>query len=136
MDAIYERDNAADPRAITRQSRRTDRKDRQQRADLSEVLGTPVGRRVLMRILYEARVHLAHTSEDHPELTATVFSQSSQIYYHSGRQDLGLLVQGWISAIDPALLLRMIAEKQTDVETEQREARSQRTPSATTGDDE
>jgi hypothetical protein len=105
----YQR-NAADPEQVKRAGRREKETEEQFLEYLRTVLDTVAGRAVLWRLLYEARVSLAHAWEENPELTASVWDNSSRIHYHSGRQDFGHLIQGFIRRAQPEALVTMLQE--------------------------
>jgi len=104
--------NAGDAEQVGR-ARNVERdRARKQLRDLREVLALPsgAGRRVLMRIMYEARTGLAHAVDPEPHLSASVWDPSSRIHYNAGRQDIGHLVQGWIRGADRRALVQMLEE--------------------------
>jgi hypothetical protein len=102
--------NAADPRQRKYADRVTKHDDAQLLAYVKAVLATEAGRAVLWHLMYEARTALAHATEDLPQLTASVWDNSAVIHYHSGRQDMGLLIQGLIRRAEPDALGLMLKE--------------------------
>lgn len=102
--------NAADPRQRKYAERVTKHDDAQLLEYMKTVLGTVAGRAVLWHLMYEARTALAHAMEDMPQLTASVWDNSAVIHYHSGRQDMGLLIQGLIRRADPKAIPLMLNE--------------------------
>jgi hypothetical protein len=123
--------NAADPKQVRFAARHNDRLESRYREDMRLALMHLPTRRLLMRILYEARCDLAHLGDAHPEHSASVWDPSAKIHYHSGRRDLGLLIQGWIAAADPTALLSMLADELTRVAQLEHEVAAAHTPPAT-----
>lgn len=100
--------NAADRRQLRYAEKHNKRIEFQQRDDVRAALQHLPTRRLLMRILFEARCDLAHTMEAMPELTASTYDVSAKIHYHTGRRDLGLLLLKWIAAADPMVVVEMM----------------------------
>lgn len=104
--------NAADGKQLRFAKRYNERREAMQRGDMVAALEHQPTRRLLMRILFEARCDLAHTAEDRPELSASTYDVSAKIHYHTGRRDLGLLLEGWIgAAIGQTGLLKLALEE-------------------------
>lgn len=88
--------------------------------DMREMLTMPAARRVIWRLMYESRISFAHAHEELPHLTASVWDGSAKIHYNSGRQDMGLLLQGWVQQADPRALIQLLEDALRD--NAQREA--------------
>lgn len=111
--------NAADPKQLRAAERAVKRWEGDALNDMRVCLRSPECRRVLWRLMYEARTSFAHAHEAFPHLTASVWDNSAAIHYNSGRQDLGLLLQGWVQQADRnALLLIMQEALQRDLQRE------------------
>ncbi len=113
--------NAVDAKQLKFARQHNRRRELRERDDMRAALQHAPTRRLLLRILHEARCDVAHVFEAHPELTASVWSRDAAIHANAGRRDLGLLIQGWITAADPAALLQMLGESYAQTQAEHAE---------------
>jgi hypothetical protein len=103
----------------------------QQRDDMRAALGHAPTRRVLMRLLFEARCDVGHLGEENPEFSANTWDLSAKIHYNAGRRGLGLLLMRWIKAADARALLRMAGEELDRTDQLAREIDAAHTPART-----
>lgn len=77
--------------------------------DLSDVIGTPAGRRFLYDLIFRRC-----------GVMAIYAMQDSGIYRHEGRRGLGIELAQDVQEIFPELYIKMITERLQDQENEQR----------------
>jgi hypothetical protein len=94
--------NAADGEQV-RTARKKEKFSRESELkDLRELLALPAGRRFLWRLLGECKTF------------ESIFSQSSMIYYSSGKQDVGHFLLAEISEAQPEALLSLMQDAATE----------------------
>lgn len=122
--------NAADTEQVRYAERHNRRIEQLVRDDLRAALAHGPSRRVLMRILYEARCDFAHALDENPEIAASVWHPSAEIHKRAGARDLGLLLMGWIRMADPKALIEMLAEQLVGDQKQEREVDAAHTMNA------
>jgi hypothetical protein len=122
--------NASDVASVRYAERHNRRRERRTREDMRLALQHPPTRRLLWRILFEARCDIAHATEDHPEQSASVWRPGAEIHAATGRRDLGLLVMGWIQSADAGALIAMYQEQLAMMAADTREIEAAHTASA------
>lgn len=90
--------NAADPKQVKRAANKEQFKKDNERSDLSKVLETPEGRRVMWRLL------------EHCKVFGSVWDPSSRIHYYAGKQDVGHFLMAEIVDAGEDYLLAMMKE--------------------------
>ncbi len=91
--------NAASEKQVRNAQEKQEFKRDNQLNDLRNVLETPHGRRVIWRIL------------EHCKTFGSIWSNSSQIHYNSGMQDVGHWIMGEIASADEQQLFLMMKEQ-------------------------
>lgn len=81
--------NASDPQQVKRAKETEAERRQRELAELSDVLSTLSGRRVLWRLLGKCGVF------------ESIMETSARIYYNAGKQDLGHYLLGEIAQADP-----------------------------------
>lgn len=123
--------NAADAKQVKAAERAEKRWQDAALRDMREMLTMPAARRVIWRLMYESRISFAHAHEALPHLTASVWDGSAKIHYNSGRQDMGLLLQGWVQQADPMALIALLTEALRDQAQRDSETLASRTKAVT-----
>ena len=90
--------NAADPAAIRAAGRLEDEDERTENQDMTLVLSSAAGRRVLWRILKECK------------MLEAIWDPSVRMHFYAGRQDVGFGVVAMITRAQPSAWLDMQRE--------------------------
>ena len=94
--------NAADSEQVRTAKKRERYTHEQELKDLRLLLRDPIARRFIWRTLERCKTF------------ETIFSQSSLIYYNSGRQDVGHELLALISEAEPTALLSLMQDAATE----------------------
>lgn len=90
----------ADPASVKASKKEERQVDRQQMADLRELLDSPLFRRFIYRLLGECKVR------------NSIWEPSAKIHYLAGRQDIGHWVQFQIESANIEAVFTMLREEQ------------------------
>ena len=97
---LEEQEDFTDPKQHKKRTKAYKLREAAENEDLSAVLNTPAGRRVLWRIMDQSKL-----------LAPDMFTGNSTTFYNLGKRDLGLWLYNEIMGSEPKAFVKMMDEQ-------------------------
>lgn len=97
---LEEQEDFTDPKQHRKRTKAYKLREASENEDLSSVLNTPSGRRVLWRIMDQSKL-----------LAPDMFTGNSTTFYNLGKRDLGLWLYNEIMGSEPKAFVKMMDEQ-------------------------